>query len=337
MSAREYSIHMFKTHLRRTSRRPVFNKSTFQGQAPTQVRMGRCVALVDARFLNWLTQGTDDRAGTHPVSPVVGMLATLAASLRQAGLEVDVVRAYWYTDQAQAQPVDDVVLRSVLDPDADGGMSLMRALGGDLVQLATNQAAEHILVVSDDERLLAAVDQAQLHGVAVHLLIDDAGNDFEKLQRDDPSWARLLAQADRRVLMLSPGGAAVAPLRETRDDFAPNTADSEANICKELQLWWDEEPETQRIDLQDELRHSRSIPQEVDRQLLLRLSRNLGHPLSWPEKKVMRESVRRIVLGDEFTPYKSEPGMGGALASSDAADTAAEPPVSWRANTEQVS
>lgn len=337
MSAREYSIHMFKTHLRRTARRPVFNKSTFQGQAPAQVRLGRCVALVDARFLNWLTQGTDDRAGTHPVTPVVGMLATLAASLRQAGLEVDVVRVYWYTDQPQTQPVDDVVLRSVLDPDADGGMSLMRALGGDLVQLAINHATDHILLVSDDERLLPAVDQAQLHGLAVHLLTDDAGNDFEKLQRDDPSWARLLAQADRRVLMLSQGGAAVAPLRETRDVFVPDTADAEANICKELQMWWDEEPETQRIDLQDELRHSRSIPQEVDRQLLLRLSRNLGHPLSWPEKKVMRESVRRIVLGDEFTPYKSEPGVGGALASSDAADTGAEPPVSWRANTEQVS
>lgn len=329
---------MFKTHLRRTARRPVFNKPAFNGPSLAHVRTGRCVALVDARFLTWLTQGTDDRTGSHPLAPVEGLLAMLAVSMRQAGLEVDVVRAYWYTDQVQAQPVDDLVQRSVLDPDADGGMSLMRAMGGDLVQLATNHAADHVLVVSDDERLLPAVDQAQLHGLGVHLLMDDAGNDFDKLLRDDPSWARLLAQADRRVLVLaSPAGVAGHPARDSRGFEVPDTTDIQANISKELQAWWDEEPEPQRIDLQDELRFSRSIPQEVDRQLLLRLSRNLGHPLSWPEKKVMRESVRRIVLGDEFTPYKSEPGMGGALVSSDATDTGAEPPVSWRANIEQVS
>jgi hypothetical protein len=333
---------MFKTHLRRTVRRPVFNKPAFSGPSLAHVRTGRCVALVDARFLNWLTQGADDRAGSHPLAPVEGLLAMLAVSMRQAGLEVDVVRAYWYTDQPQTQPVDDLVQRSVLDPDGDGGLSLMRAMGGDLVQLATNHAADHVLVVSDDERLLPAVDQAQLHGLCVHLLMDDAGNDFDKLQREDPSWARLLAQADRRVLMV-PGaapGMAGHGVRDTRGAELQDTADIQANISKELQDWWDEEPETQRIDLQDELRFSRSIPQEVDRQLLLRLSRNLGHPLSWPEKKVMRESVRRIVLGDEFTPYKSEPGVGVTFGSGDATDTGApagDSPVSWRANSEQVS
>ena len=302
---------MFKTHLRRSTRRPVFNKPAAHGTtAPAHVRNGRCVALVDARFLNWLVQGSDERTGAALVTPD-GVLAMLAVSLRQAGLEVDVVRAYWYTDQAQGQPVDDVVQRWVADPDADGGLSLMRAMGGDLVQLASHHAADHVLVVSDDERLLLAVDQAQLHGVGVHLLTDDVGHDFDKLLREDPSWARLLAQADRRVLMQPMQGLTGQLPREGRGGSeAPDSLDAQANIAKELQAWWDEEPEIQRMELQDELRHSRSIPQEVDRQLLLRLSRNVGHPLSWPEKKIMRESVRRIVLGDEFTPYQSEPSLG---------------------------
>jgi len=321
---------MFKTHLRRSARRPVFNKSTSSGQPSAQVRTGRCVALVDARFLNWLTQASDDRSSDLPAPPAAEMLSMLAASLRQAALEVDVVRAYWYSDLAVAQPADDVVQRSVLNPDTDGGLSLMRTMGSDLVQLAANRAADHVLVVSDDERLLPAVDQAQLHGLGVHLLMDESGNDFEKLLRDDPSWARLLAQADRRVLMVPATGATGHPVRENRGAEGQAPADMQANITQELQTWWDEEPETQRIDLQDELRFSRSIPQEVDRQLLLRLSRNLGHPLSWPEKKIMRESVRRIVLGDEFTPYKSEPGLGSSHASADAAETGADAPASWR-------
>lgn len=326
---------MFKTHLRRNARRPVFNKPAFNGPSLAHVRGGRCVALVDARFLAWLTQGSDDRAPPLPVAQLEGMLALLAVSMRQAGLDVDVVRAYWYTDRPQTQLVDDMVQRSVLDPDADGGVSLMRAMAGDLVQLAANRAADHVLVVSDDERLLPAVDQAQLHGLGVHLLMDEAGNDFDKLLREDPSWARLLAQADRRVLMVATGeGVQSHSPRELRLSETQDSEDMQANINKELQTWWDEEPETQRVDLQDELRYSRSIPQEVDRQLLLRLSRNLGHPLSWPEKKVMRESVRRIVLGNEFTPYQS---VATTPTDSPAGENGVTPPISWRTSSEPVS
>lgn len=312
---------MFKPHLRRTNRRPIVNNVPPQGLANAQVRTGRCVALIDARFLSWLTQGHDDRSDRRAVAPASGVLAQLSAALLQAGLDLELVRTYWYTDQTPTQPVDDLIQRSVLDPDTDGGMSLMRAMGGDLMRLATNHATEHVLVVSDDERLLPAVDEAQLHGLGVHLLVDDASNDFAKLMGEDPSWGRLLAQADRRVLMVAANGM---PGNATRDQRAADVQDTvviQASITQELQAWWDEEPETQRIDLQDELRFSSSIPQEVDRQLLLRLSRNLGHPLSWPEKRVMRESVRRIVLGDEFTPYKSEPGTGGMSGAAGTTDT----------------
>jgi hypothetical protein len=273
------------------------------------------MVLVDARCLSWLLQSTDDRAGAQAVAAHAGLMQMFGHSLRHAALDLDLVRAYWYTDQAQAQPVADVVLRPVQDPDVDGGLSLVRALGADLAQLAAHRAVEHVLLVSDDERLWPAVDQAQLQGLAVHILMDDTGTDFPRLQRDDPSWARLLAQADRRVLLTQPDGPTGLPdgprEERTEDRMAPpeDLVALEACIRGHLQEWWAEEPETQRLDLQDELRHSAmGLPQEVDRQLLLRLSRLLGHPLTWPEKKIMRHSVRQIVLGEG--PDTQAPSVG---------------------------
>jgi hypothetical protein len=61
--------------------------------------------------------------------------------------------------------------------------------------------------------------------------------------------------------------------------------------------WWDDEPEDLREDLRDELRGSHGIPQEVDRHMLLRVRRALDRPLSFPEKKILREMVRNKVLG----------------------------------------
>lgn len=333
---------MFKTYLRRNNRRPqapsVAAASPFSVVAAggktspdDRLRSGRAVALVDARFLSWLFEASGDSAAM-PVSTASYLMQQLETAARQSGLELDFLRAYWYTDQAPAAPVDDVLQRHVLDTDADGGYSLVRAMSADLEQLAQHRAVEHVVLLSDDERLLAAVDSAQLMGLGVYMVVDEAGADYERLLRDDPVWARLLAQADRRmVLSLSTSAkeglaaaSAVPTNHNPRDNAnAPSAASADqavmqAQIMADLQTWWSEEPETQRLDLQDELQFSRNIPQEVDRQLLLRLSRVLGHPLTWPEKKVMREGVRRIVLGDEYTPYKSAPATDVTVGGHEA-------------------
>jgi len=260
------------------------------------------MALVDVRFLGWLLQPTQQRAGAEQLPSASHALQTLEAALRQAALDVDMVRVYWYADSPLTAPVHDVLHRAVLDPDADGGVSLVRAMSGDLAALAAAGAVEHLLVVSDDERLLMSIDQAQLSGLSVHMLVDEAGVDIGRLSQDDPSWARLLAQADRCVV-LAAGERGLTAGASAQAQDADDAAASQAAILSQLQAWWDEEPESQRLDLHDELKFSRSIPQEVDRQLLLRLSRALGHPLTWPEKKVMRENVRRLVLGDDYTPF----------------------------------
>jgi hypothetical protein len=50
-----------------------------------------------------------------------------------------------------------------------------------------------------------------------------------------------------------------------------------------------------REDLRDALQISRGVPQEVDRQLLLRMRQRLARALSLPEKKMLRETLRLVV------------------------------------------
>ena len=261
-------------------------------------RSGRCIALVDARFLGWLLgQGGAGDATLRRRA----LVPVLSAALAQASLELDVRRVYWYTDKPDTQCIDDQITRGVLPEDADGGVSLIRALGADLLQLAQQRAVDHLLVVSDDERLLTRIDEAQMCGVAVHVLADERAGDIERMGRDDPGWASLLAQADRRVPL---GASLMTDLVQERgaagDAAAGAPVDAmqlRTEIESLIRAWWDEESEDQREDLRDELRLSRGIPAEVDRVLLLRLRRTLGRALSWPEKKLMRECARATVLG----------------------------------------
>jgi hypothetical protein len=75
--------------------------------------------------------------------------------------------------------------------------------------------------------------------------------------------------------------------------------------------WWAEEPEDLREDLRDALQISRGIPQEVDRQLLLRMRQRLARALSLPEKKLLRETLRAVV---------SEPAVAAVPVSASAGD-----------------
>ena len=164
-------------------------------------RAGRCIALIDSNYMAWLVRQSPEANAEPENYNRVALLPTLAHALKQAGLNVDVQRVYWYTDKADGQNPPDQVVRMVLPHPADGGTSMLRALSADLHKLASRQACDHVLVASDDERLLMAIDDAQLHGVAVHLLADEAARQMDQLAKDDPGWARLLAQADRRIVL----------------------------------------------------------------------------------------------------------------------------------------
>lgn len=267
-----------------------------------------CIALIDARFLAWLqgqTEAAQDNTRQH-------LLALLGNALVNNGLDLNLRRIYWYSDSAEDQVVDAQINRAVLPHSQDGGVSILRALGADLKRLAERGACQHVLVGSDDERLLSLIDEAQLHGVAVHLLADEASRNMNQLQRDDPGWARLLSQADHRVVL----GA-----QNLRDGAQPRHGNAAAHAAAPvidpeqlreqlntvIQAWWADEPEDLREELREELHNTRGIPQEVDRQLLLGVRRVLERALSFQEKKLLREMVRDLVLGPQTPAANAAP------------------------------
>jgi hypothetical protein len=79
----------------------------------------------------------------------------------------------------------------------------------------------------------------------------------------------------------------------------PPSAEASGIIEDEILRWWDDGAPEQRDVWRQEVQAARGIPQELDRQLLLRISRRLGQALSPAEKSAMRHQVRQQVLGPE--------------------------------------
>ncbi len=265
-------------------------------------RSGSCCALVDARFLIWLAQQNANGAAGESINRQ-GLIGLLSNALEQAGLDVDLRRVYWYTDRADGMVFDDQIVRWVQSHDVDGGASMLRALGQDLAQLANNHAFDHVLIATDDERFLSDIDAAQLCGLSVHLLADESARNMPQMMRSDPGWGRVLSQADRRVVVNAQflsemlQGKLPAGLSSAANAPVENLEDVRQTITEVITAWWDDEPEDLREDLRDALQVSRGVPQEVDRQLLLRMRQRLTRALSLNEKKLLREVLRSVVLG----------------------------------------
>jgi len=295
-------------------KREYFHSGLRHDRRSGEQRSGTCMALIDGRFLIWMAQqgavGTTGESVNRQ-----GLLALLSQALAHTGLDVDLRRIYWYTDRSDGLVIDDQIVRLVQTHDADGGASLLRSLGHDLKRLAEHHACDHVLVASDDERFLGAIDEAQLSGLSVHLLADESARNMPQMVRSDPGWARLLSQADRRVIVNS---QALADMLQGKVPTGMGlSVEDVEELRKSMQevvtAWWAEEPEDLREDLRDALQISRGIPQEVDRQLLLRMRQRLARALSLPEKKMLRETLRGVVMGGP----EAQPEAAGFPPDSD--------------------
>jgi len=280
-------------------KRDYFSHSSKDGhRQPIEQQGGSCIALIDARFLVWLAQHTQSGPKQDALNRY-GIAQFLTGALAHAGLDVTIKRIYWYSEDNESLDVDGQIVRKVLSHDTDGGISLLKALGQDLRRLAESKACDHVLLATDDERFLSGIDDAQLAGLQVHILADDAASNMQQLHQTDPGWGRLLSQADRRVVVQSKSlaemlqSAATKELSQVQED--PQVVKD--SITDVIVSWWDDEPEDRREELRDALHISRGIPQEVDRQLLLRMRHRLTRALTLPEKKLLREIFRAVALG----------------------------------------
>jgi hypothetical protein len=290
-------------------KREYFAPHTSSDRRLGEHRSGTCMALIDGRFLIWMAQQGAVGATGESVNRQ-GLLSLISHALAHAGLDVDLRRIYWYSDRSDGLIIDDQIVRLVQTHDADGGASLLRSLGHDLKQLAEHHACDHVLVASDDERFLTTIDEAQLSGVSVHLLADESAHNMPQMVRTDPGWARLLAQGDRRVVV---NAQALADMLQGKLPTGMGLALEDVEELRKsmhevITAWWADEPEDLREDLREALQVSRGIPQEVDRQLLLRMRQRLARALSLPEKKMLRETLRAVVAvpSEASAPTKPE-------------------------------
>jgi len=219
-------------------------------------------------------------------------LRILVRVASNSGLDLSLRRVYWYTDRSDGLLVDEQIVRM-----AGEGEETWKLLERDLQRLTDGQACETVLIACDDERLLPAIDEAQLRGISVVMLADEGILDYGLLREEDPEWATLLAQADRRLavradelseLRLQPNGAAAMP------EALPAGPDEQATIEEVVRGWWGSQTEESRDELRAALAQSSGIPQEVDRELLLQSRERFGRPLSFVEKKQMRSYLRGI-------------------------------------------
>ena len=140
----------------------------------SHARAGRCIALIDSNYLSWLLRQTQE-AGSEP-EPCnrMALMSSLAHALKGAGLNLDIQRIYWYTDTPDAQFPQDQVVRHLDATAGEPGDVVFQAMTADMAKLAQHKACDHLLIASDDDRLTAAIDDVQLHGLNVHLLADES-------------------------------------------------------------------------------------------------------------------------------------------------------------------
>jgi hypothetical protein len=213
-------------------------------------------------------------------------------------VHAQLARVYWYTSHPEPATAAGQVVRKVPSETDDGGAGLVLALARDAQRLAQGGACAHLLLVSDDDRLLTTVDHLQHQGVQVHLLADRSAADLPALARTDPAWASLLKLADSRPML-----DASEKAQRLRGQITP--AAQSDTIQALVQRWLDSLPPAQRALFRATLPRERGLPQDADRELLVEISQHLGRPLQVPERKLMRELAREAL--EEPPPGSATP------------------------------
>ena len=253
------------------------------------------VALVDARYLRWLARQEDSDAREGPAREALS--EWLRHVLARSGVRAQVLRTYWYADRDDQAVVDEQTLRLVPAADLDG-VALVRQLSADLQALVSGGRVDAVCIASDDDRLMSAIESAKLAGLSVYLLADERAQSMPRLMQQDPSWARLLREADRRILVRSAECAQALAGRASAALEEPVSDELDASLRAVVRSWWDDLVADDQDTLREELPGQRGLPPEVDRELLLRAKNALGRSLNFQEKRILRSLAREQATGE---------------------------------------
>jgi uncharacterized LabA/DUF88 family protein len=200
--------------------------------------MDRCAVLVDAGYLLAaaanVVSGDPGRPGIEVDYP--GLISALTERAA-AETKLPVLRVYWYDaapangptqDQRSLRVLDGVKLRLGKLVRRDDGKFEQKGvdtfLHADLTGLARKRAVSDVVLVSGDEDLLHAVEEAQEYGTRIHLwgAASDYNQSLELIAAVDKStllneeWLKPFVWAKISLSMRGPGDAAPA-----KDESAP--------------------------------------------------------------------------------------------------------------------
>lgn len=257
------------------------------------------VALVDARYLRWLARQEDSDSREGPAREVWS--EWLRHVLARSGVRAHLMRTYWYADRDDLAVVDEQTLRLVPAADLDG-VALVRQLSSDLQALVSGGRVDAVCIASDDDRLMTVIEAAKLAGVSIYLLADERAQSMPRLMQQDPTWARLLREADRRILVRSSEWAQALSGRAASGLEEPVSDELDASLRNVVRSWWDDLVADDQDTLREELPGQRGLPPEVDRELLVRAKNALGRSLNFQEKRILRSLAREQATGVQQDP-----------------------------------
>jgi uncharacterized LabA/DUF88 family protein len=173
-----------------------------------EASVDRCAVFVDAGYL--FGAATNLLTGSHLRRTLrTDQAAMVDAIRRRAEIEtgLPLLRIYWYdaarnrvpdSDQRALANLADIKLRlGNLRKREDGRYSQKGVdadLHADMTGMARNHGAADFILVSGDEDLLRAVDEAQSYGIRLHLWgVDGGGENNQSLE--------LIGAADRRITL----------------------------------------------------------------------------------------------------------------------------------------
>ena len=217
------------------------------------------------------------------------------------------LRIYWY-DGTNSGPtaahlamayLDNIKLRLGFVNQSGEQKGVDGLIFSDLTNLARNHAISDALLLAGDEDLRIGVQQAQEHGIRVHLLgvepKDPSGNQSAALQREADTRRQLDAAALGQFLFRRE--YASTPPIESEPTATATDADSAHNLARmqELANEYAATLDASQRELILALPERTPLPHELDRELLLRASELLGRKLEEPEKRTLRGALRGAV------------------------------------------
>lgn len=275
------------------------------------------VALIDAEFWRWwqdLPDSVSERDAGIRARQIV------RDALAQARDALQLQRVVWVGEKPLVG-LDDLRAVTVTHNEVEDGWPLVRALSQALFDLAGGGVIHTVVLVTDDDRLLPAIDEVQRRGMRVLMLQGE-----EKKMSDE--WRRLLRVADRTLVPgeardtgLGSGNAArgtddpAGPFgharagrshnerndtkgsgrdRSAEDAHEPPTAEVLQTLNESASQWWSDLDDASRETLREAIPQSRGLPRDFDRQLLIAAARTLDRQLTVPEKHALRGAARAV-------------------------------------------